>query len=356
MTYAQHGGACCGYKHLYGLDRMSVDAFDRALTEHFIDGNNNRVLEVILSARQVASPPTTGDNRFHPTVVEAGGWPSVLAARGFVLSAVWNNSNSSNVCYQFLKTTTFLDNTATPFWNGERITLRPPNVTVVGVNPLTAGMTVRHRRSGRLGTIERLSSPTVARVNWRTTDADTAPGTTTGHIENLEEVIIQEVPAGAWRRELGFPPPAPVDPNREMEVVGEDGTSRPFTMTARHAGGEIISGRAVEPLRTRDNRDLSTTYDYLLRTGEWYGMQGQNIGRIRNTLPTVQVAAPATIPALTPTVVLTEYFAVFANGNRRGPFINIEGIRDAYPRVRSFATRRVLSDGTVQEETGALPR
>ena len=66
--YGNHGGGCCGMKHLYTLDRMPLEEFDQNVREHFeeprgIGGlNNNRILEVVLSERQIEVDPL--DARF----------------------------------------------------------------------------------------------------------------------------------------------------------------------------------------------------------------------------------------------------------------------------------------------------
>lgn len=124
MYYNAHGGSCCGYAHLYDMDHGTIVSLDERLATHFREGNSNRVLEVILSERQVTATRVQSartDNRWSESVREAGGWPAVLASRGFRLSARWRNSNSGQICYQFLKTTEFLPLTNLPFdWEAAR--------------------------------------------------------------------------------------------------------------------------------------------------------------------------------------------------------------------------------------------
>lgn len=104
MTYRDHGGECCGYKHFFRFDGMTIAEFDAELNNHFTLGNMNRVAEVILSERQV-NASVENLRRQAICVREAGGWPVILAARGFIFTRRWRNSNSRNYCYQFLKTT-----------------------------------------------------------------------------------------------------------------------------------------------------------------------------------------------------------------------------------------------------------
>lgn len=108
MAYSNHGGGCCGYKHIYALDVMTIAQLDAVLDDHFNtepgNGGDNRVVEIILSERQV-NPAVENLRRQTACVRAAGGWPTVLAARGFIFTRRWRNSNSRNYCYQFLKVT-----------------------------------------------------------------------------------------------------------------------------------------------------------------------------------------------------------------------------------------------------------
>lgn len=108
VAYSEHGGRCCGYLHLHGMDHCTLMMFDQHINMHFTDGNANRVLEVILSQRQVESGNGNDGGRIHQSIIDAGGWAAVLAERGFRLTASWLNSNSSRRCYQFIKTTSWL--------------------------------------------------------------------------------------------------------------------------------------------------------------------------------------------------------------------------------------------------------
>lgn len=109
----QHGGQCCGVWHLHGMDYTSIAELDERISQHFVHGNMNRVLEIILSARQVEDPRSTDGGRINHTIVAAGGWAAVLAQRGFRLTEAWTNSNSSRRCYRFIKLTEFLENAET---------------------------------------------------------------------------------------------------------------------------------------------------------------------------------------------------------------------------------------------------
>jgi hypothetical protein len=102
MEYRNHGGRCCGYGHIFDFDHATEVDLDNCLQEHdFAAGGNNRVCEVILSRRQV--DPTHYTGAVSVSVRNAGGWPAILARKGFRLAAVWNNSNTGRHCYQFIK-------------------------------------------------------------------------------------------------------------------------------------------------------------------------------------------------------------------------------------------------------------
>jgi hypothetical protein len=102
MDYRNHGGQCCGYGHIFNFDHATEVDLDNCLQQHdFAAGGNNRVCEVILSRRQV--DPTHYTGAVSVSVRNAGGWPAILARKGFRLAAVWNNSNTGRHCYQFIK-------------------------------------------------------------------------------------------------------------------------------------------------------------------------------------------------------------------------------------------------------------
>lgn len=359
MPYNRHGGGCCGYAHLWGLDNMDLATFNRAVDEHFAPPgnttNNNRVLEVILSQRQVT--PNVDGNRRHASIVEAGGWPTVLASRGFVLSAVWRNSNSGNNCYQFLKTTTFLDNnTDLPFtWTGGWIEQQQPPVVTTVQRPFVPIIDsyVRIIRGPYAGAVGRVLSttPTTASIDWEIGRTGRSPAM---DINRLEPVQVVDTPT-SWRREDGFPPPAPVNPDLPVELVSSIGEAHPATITDTRPGRVTAVSLSVNRHITHGNRDLRGPYYYDIGTGEWTGSSRENIARLRNSGPAVVYRPGAPAPA--PTTTLTEFFAHFRSGRRSGPYETMEALREANPRVLSFVTRRILSNGTVEtDEPARIPR
>jgi hypothetical protein len=93
-----------------------------------------------------------------------------------------------------------------------------------------------------------------------------------------------------------------------------------------------------------------TTWYYDRSTGNFSGTNTPQL-RMFNPSAIEPVALPLpVVPAPEPTVVLEEVFARFRNGQARGPFTTEEEARETYPRVRSFFTRRVLSDGSTTFE------
>lgn len=125
-----HGGACCGVRHIHEMDNTSVEEFS-TLVRH-VDGlangggnRSSRLIEVILSERQV-----TG-NRNDPSVVAEGGWPVVLRRHGFRLVSAFNNANTARNCYVFHRAD---QRTTLPFewpeFHGQLATRRPAAVQV----------------------------------------------------------------------------------------------------------------------------------------------------------------------------------------------------------------------------------
>lgn len=321
--YGNHGGGCCGMKHLFGLDRMSLEEFDRVVREHFeeprgIRGlNNNRILEVVLSERQIETDPL--DARFDRSIINAGGWPAVLASRGFKLAETWRNSNSGNMCYRFVKLEG--EGFAPPpeWWANDRLTLHEaPAVIRVTTRPeLIVGSTVEHRTFGR-GLVVELNGETV-RVRF-------ARGFRDVDVTALTKVVFEEQI------------PLPLTTDLPLEVYFPEGPPVPVARAA-------IGGN-------RDRIDTELGW-FHIDTGE-YGIRttlnfrGRRGGKLRNTPRIVDRNPEERDPA--PREVLVELFALFQNGNIRGPFNNQEEIRAAYPRVRSFRTRRILSDGAITTE------
>ena len=350
MAYTPHGGGCCGYRHIYNVDRMSVEELDRVLAEHFQAGNNNRIVEIILSSRQVVSPPPAHDDRFHDSVRAAGGWPVVLAARGFKLAAVWRNSNSGNFCYQFLKTTEFHTGPLPFPWTGETVTLREPPVVTRVVADIAeqyrVGQTVRKVRGnidvGRIGAIDEVEGERI-RVRWRNS------GDRSNWFNRDTFEVIELVVGGGEE-------PARVDPNLPVAIrnltTGEVTPAVIFGAVRDGARSATALATVVPTTITSGGRRANESYAYNLDTGSWAGDNQNNIFRLFNvrTPPVVVEPVPAPAPAPAPEaprVVLTEFFAAFRNGTIRGPFETMEAVRESYPRVRTIRRRDIMSDGRV---------
>lgn len=100
----EHGGGCCGIRHIYGMDNSTYDEVDELIAEvDNEEGQGNRLIEIILSSRQVGAPGA-GMRARNPE----GGWPAFMQSRGFRLVSRFNNSNSGNDCYIFHRVPHFL--------------------------------------------------------------------------------------------------------------------------------------------------------------------------------------------------------------------------------------------------------
>ena len=105
MQYTRHGGACCGISHISGFDRAAVAQLDEVLSQHDYTRDHgtpgNRLLEAVLTDRQLDRNNASYDERITPSVRAAGGWGNVLASRGFVLVHRFQNSNTGRYCNVF---------------------------------------------------------------------------------------------------------------------------------------------------------------------------------------------------------------------------------------------------------------
>ncbi len=105
MEYTDHGGGCCGIAHLWLFDEEGIETLDARIRQHDAIAGGNRLLEVVLSERQVApQPPRERGGLGHLVLQEvrdAGGWPTILRERGFRLVSRFRNSNSGQLCYVF---------------------------------------------------------------------------------------------------------------------------------------------------------------------------------------------------------------------------------------------------------------
>jgi len=124
MNMDDHGGNCCGVRHIYGFDSSRPDELTRLLAQvdamRSVDrasGDAHRLTEVILSERQVTAD--SGNTGWTAEVREAGGWPAILAANGFSLVNRFENANSGKKCYIFHRVNNPLSLTDLPFdWTG----------------------------------------------------------------------------------------------------------------------------------------------------------------------------------------------------------------------------------------------
>ena len=97
VMYADHAGSCCGIKTAWSFDYATREEFETVYNNHFVRGNNNRLLEVVLSERQV-NLRTQGERA---RMLED--WPAILAEKGFTLVNRFRNSNTGRICYVFHK-------------------------------------------------------------------------------------------------------------------------------------------------------------------------------------------------------------------------------------------------------------
>lgn len=294
MDYEGHGGSCCGYGHIFAMDHTSVEDFRGGLEEHRTAAAGlNRIVEVILSERQVNPQTAWERGQIHDSVTAAGGWPAVLAAEGFRLAAEWCNSNSGNRCYQFIRIPVLLTDDA-----GYNRTFRweAGIIPAVGVAPIPV--------------------PVV-------------PGVP----ERYQGVHPQ-------------PPAGPVDHTLPI-LVWDNRTSMYYPVTRARSTDVGIEPRIYA---SGTGRGCTLTNDiwYRAATGRLGGdpLRGQLVNYVPDA-PAAPVPAPAApVAAPAPQPRFTEFYANLRDSGRRGPFETIEVAREAYPRCRNFDVRMIRSDGS----------
>lgn len=124
VTFANHGGGCCGLRHLFSFSG-STDRNPSDINFELTRSNNyGRATEVVLTDSQC---------RNYPNVLQR------LADLGFVLAGRFHNDNSDNVCNVFhrMDHRKAITATALPYtWNGQKM------------HPELAGDLSSHREAG----------------------------------------------------------------------------------------------------------------------------------------------------------------------------------------------------------------
>ena len=184
VAIAQHGGQCCGVRHIYGFDNSNERDFTQLMSQ--IDASSgvrlpgqrdpqNRLVEVILSDRQVDKFP----------------W---LERAGFRLVSRFRNANSERFCNVFHRHTSFLplDDGAAANWNGPRGHGQDaPARANIGVDrpAFRRGDRVRYNpdsASRRAGETGRITAPgEILRIRWDS-DGEEVGGYNPNNIINLD--------------------------------------------------------------------------------------------------------------------------------------------------------------------------
>lgn len=139
MEYSPHSGHCCGISVVHGFDDATVDDLDRVLARHDAGRDHgapgNRLLEAVLTDRQLDPQNPDYNRRVTQQVRDQGGWGLVLASRGFRLHTRFRNSNSGRYCNVFhrIRTAESLDNLP---WLHQPQPVNEVRVTPINVNEL----------------------------------------------------------------------------------------------------------------------------------------------------------------------------------------------------------------------------
>lgn len=291
MQYERHGGGCCGYGHIYEMDNSTPAVLRAEIERHLRAARGvNRIVEVILSERQINPRTDWERNQIRREVTEAGGWPAVLAAEGFRLAAEWRNSNSGNNCYQFIRIPELL--TDSPDYN----------------------------RSFR----------------W---EAEIVPAVA---VAPIPAPVVEGIPE-RYRGEHPQPPANRVDPELPM-LLWDNRTNQYFPVVRFRVTDERrihASGRGYGCTLTGD-------IWYYMDTGRLGGSPTR--GQLINYVPDAPAAPVQAVPVQAapppaPAPRFNEYYADLRGSGRHGPFETIEAARARYPRCRRFVRRTIMSDG-----------
>jgi len=176
MRLVDHGAACCGIKHIFNMDNSTEAELDRFLQEACPPDNNNRLVEIALSSRQIGAPGQSLQGNNPPD-----GWPSILQRKGFRLVSRFRNSNSGNEVFIFHFVPRFLSLLPADMpgmmrtWEHQYVAPDLATVTVPRAIPAAAGRWVRSSHETiQVGSRVRLGR-TVGRLNQHLAGVTTRP-------------------------------------------------------------------------------------------------------------------------------------------------------------------------------------
>lgn len=113
MRFENHGGGCCGRRHIFGMNGETADSIRRIMVHNGLNADSNKITEIVLSEENEDLEDLQTE------VVNAG----------FVLVARWENCSGST-CYMYLHANDWL-----AFPNGAEVAVVPPQVLVQAPPP-----------------------------------------------------------------------------------------------------------------------------------------------------------------------------------------------------------------------------
>lgn len=400
MQYSPHAGGCCGISVVHGFDYATVADFDRVInrhdTEHDHGTPGNRLLEAVLTDRQLDPRDRGYNNSVTQSVRDAGGWAVILAARGFVLHTRFQNSNSDRYCNVFHRVSRREPTTGLRWQDQVAPPLAPPEEPAIPFPRSLADITRDHIgrddivefHDGRpmriieygrpYGSVqiflcfavavgaENLVLPCGSRMNatgrWWFSSVD---GHYIGLPTSAGAIRLRRRTEGAGDPEAAqvpVPPAPQAAPNPAPETVWSTSyldSVEPFVglrVQYRHRDG-------VGSTRRMHNRTgvITRIYNGDATRVQWDDTRGglDTFGRNRFVWDTAQLPDPAMAVPEPEDVVeaepgpvftrVTEYYAVRRDGTRAGPFESEEQARQRWSRVRQYVRRDiVIEDGVWQ--------
>lgn len=330
MSRHDHGGLCCGIKHLQGfgqdplrldddgihLKRDRLDTFleEWAAEEAAFGPGNRRVLEVVLTDRQEA------------------GWRPTLLEKGFQKVYRFYNSNSRNHCNYYVKHADGIE-----VFDPQHES--PPLPAAVAAQPVAAPAP----RPIAVGDRVRYIGDT---PNWQHRRGQEGVVTNLSDINRSAAVLFDDP---AMRGDMTDTVIAVLI---NLERIGNEEVAAPAVNQADPRVAELEA--QIREL-TQDRRNLQTMNETQSRTivsltAERDAFR-RNLNEANGLLEEAQQAlTEAQNRPIELAVIFSDYYADLQRTGRKGPFSVLQEVRERYPLCRNIQRRNIFNDGTIEFE------
>ena len=290
MEYSRHAGGCCGISVVHGFDDATEADLDGILRRHDTMNEHGagagRLLEAVLSERQVNPDFGRNATMIVESIRNRGFWAPILFSKGFRLVARFRNSNSDQICYVFHRHPEFMDHVGgLPF-------------------PSTPADISRALAAGRL-VVPTAATSTLTREMF-------------GRHLTVED--IPNIPVGTRLRYV---------------FAGQEGAS------------DNYHNRVYTFVGSRNRRSIAVTE---VDGGGRDAFNINRFQIVEDQMPEAPPVVPPVVEDPVPTVVTRLYVArLEATPHLERAFFSLEDLRAVYPRARNVCRRDVYSDGQIHE-------